>query len=150
MSRSALLLLPLLLPLIAACRPASQGSGDEPVAQARPSAPAPAVQLAGAWRVAGIDDEPFDRSYAIALVADETNIWWQPECALQYREYSISGSRFAAPTRPNANIEVCDIGYPEELDQIWSALEAADTIERTPENGVLIHGNGRSLLLFSQ
>ena len=111
---------------------------------------APAVDLVGAWRVAGIDGAPLDASYAIALVADETNIWWQPECALQYREYSISGSRFTAPTRSNANLEVCDIGYPPELEQVWSALEAADTIERTPENGVLIHGNERSLLLFSQ
>ena len=52
--------------------------------------------------------------------------------------------------RSNANLEGCDIGFPEELPQIVSVLEAADRIERTPENGVLISGNGRSVTLFSQ
>lgn len=134
-----------------ACSPApADDDPAEPQTPVATSSEAPAVDLAGDWRVAGIDGAALEAPYGIALVADETNIWWQPECALQYREYSISGSRFTAPTRSNANLEVCDIGYPLELEQVWSALEAADTIERTPENGVLIHGNERSLLLFSQ
>ena len=137
--------------VLGACSPAPGNDGSpEPEPPVAAASEAPAVDLTGDWRVAGIDGAPLDASYGIALVADDTNIWWQPECALQYREYSISGSRFTAPTRSNANLEVCDIGYPPELEQVWSALEAADTIERTPENGVLIHGNERSLLLFSQ
>ncbi len=110
----------------------------------------PAIDLEGQWRVAGIDGQAFDAPYAIALVADGQRIWWEPECALQYRDYSILGDRFIAPVRSNAGLEVCDIGYPPELAQIWAALEAADRIERTPENGVLISGGERSLLLFSQ
>jgi hypothetical protein len=30
------------------------------------------------------------------------------------------------------------------------ALDAAQTVERTPQNGILIAGGGHSLLLFSQ
>lgn len=45
---------------------------------------------------------------------------------------------------------VCEIGYPPEVPQIWQAMDAADTIERTADNGVLISGGGRSVLLFSQ
>ena len=112
--------------------------------------PAPSVELAGDWRVAAPEGEPIDALYVIALVADEDSIWWEPVCALQFRNYSISGDTFTAPMRSNANLEGCDIGFPEELPQIVSVLEAADRIERTPENGVLISGNGRSVTLFSQ
>lgn len=134
--------------LAVACTPAEEDTpAPAPVeAQAEPAL----VDLQGYWRVAGLDGKPIDASYAIALVADGDSIWWEPECALQYRDYSISGNTFAAPMRSNANLEVCDIGFPEELPRIWSALEAADRIERTPENGVLISGNGRSVTLFSQ
>ena len=36
------------------------------------------------------------------------------------------------------------------LAPVWSALDAADALERTPANGILISGNGRSVTLFSQ
>ena len=134
--------------LLAACTPPDDNP-PSPVPEVTHS-PAPTVELQGHWRVAGLDGEPIDKPYGIALVADADSIWWEPECALQYREYSISGDRFTAPARNNNNLEVCDIGFPEELPRIWSALEAADRIERTPENGVLISGNGRSVTLFSQ
>lgn len=134
--------------MAAACTPAEKDAPEtEPAAT--PSQPA-SVDLRGNWRVAGLDGEPIDTSYAIALVADEDRIWWEPACAGQYRAYSVSGDTFTAPVRGNTNLEVCDIGFPAELPEIWSALEAADRIERTAENGVLISGNGRSITLFSQ
>lgn len=149
-----LLLIGFSLVLLGGCSPQApaQQSGSESAsaATADEEPQSPAVDLAGYWRVAGIDGAPFDASYGIALSADAQRIWWEPECARQYREYSISGSDFSAPARSNDGEVVCDIGYPEELPEIWSVLEAADTIERTPENGVLISGNGRSLLIFSQ
>lgn len=134
--------------MAAACTPAEKDA-PEPQPAATPSQPA-SVDLRGNWRVAGLDGEPIDTSYAIALIADENRIWWEPGCAGQYRTYSVSGDTFAAPSRSNANLEVCEIGYPEELPEIWSALEASDRIERTAANGVLISGNGRSVTLFSQ
>lgn len=148
-----------MLTILGGCQQSDAGSSQTPAEQAAPTpdkgepddaAPAPAVDLAGEWRVAGIDGAPIDESYAIALSADGEMIWWDPACAMQYREYSIAGHRFAAPARNNNDLEVCEIGYPPELDQLWSALEAADHIERTPENAVLISGNGRSVTLFSQ
>ena len=108
-----------------------------------------AVDLTGEWRVAGIDGKPLDASYGIALSADFYSIWWEPGCAGQGVSYTITGSAFDAPP-PQKPGMVCDIGFPPELGQIWSALSAAGTIERTPENGVLISGDGRSVLLFSQ
>lgn len=141
--------------LLAACSPqAPAPQGDTQPSNKPAIAPSrqtlPAVELAGEWRVAGIDGVPLDTNYGIALSANDTRIWWEPQCAGQFLEYRISGASFTALAPDSGTQEVCEIGYPEKLATIWSALGAADTIERTPENGVLISGNGRSLLLFSQ
>jgi hypothetical protein len=107
-----------------------------------------AVDLTGAWRVAALDgvrtNEP------IALMADHEQIWWEPECALQYRAYTIEGSRFDSAPVDLSGQAVCDIAFPEELPRIWSALDAANTIARTPSDQVLISGRGRSLTLYPQ
>ena len=109
----------------------------------------PAVMIAGEWRVAGVDGKPFERPYGLALSATSGHIWWEPGCAGQGRRFTISGTAFRAD-RPSPPGEVCDIAVPPELEQIWDVLVVADTIARTPQNGVLIEGGGRSVLLFSQ
>ncbi|WP_435418863.1 hypothetical protein WAB17_04720 [Parerythrobacter aurantius] len=109
-----------------------------------------AVDLSGEWRVAGIDGKPIDQSYGLAIRADFRNVWWEPGCAGQGRDYAIVGNRFETLPPPPGPATVCAIGYPPEVPQIWQAMDAADTIARTPENGVLISGGGRSVLLFSQ
>ena len=116
---------------------------------AAPAPVPPAVDLVGEWRVAEIDGESLDRPYGIALSANGERIWWDPSCAGQGANYTITGSSFATATRSNPGV-VCEIGYPPEVPQIWDALDAADAIERTPANGIRIHGNGRSVTLFSQ
>ncbi|TMM46584.1 hypothetical protein [Qipengyuania marisflavi] len=115
------------------------------------TAQAPAVDLTGEWRVAGIDGAELDGAYGIALSADDGHIWWEPGCAGQGRLFAISGNEFHRIASPDTGPQmVCDIGFPDELAQIWRAIDAADTIERTAQNGVLITGGGHSLLLFSQ
>ena len=135
--------------LIAACSPPQEP--PSPVAAQVPAEPIDQVAtLDGHWRVAGMDGAEVQGQYAIALTGDERAIWWEPRCAGQSVDYTIDGTSFSA-TDPNGPDQiVCDIGFPEELDQLWSAMLAADTIERTPENGISISGNGRSVLLFSQ
>lgn len=109
-----------------------------------------AIDLTGEWRVAGIDGLQASGEFGpIALSADWDSIWWEPACSGQGVSYTIDGNSFDAPEPGNPGT-VCDIGFPQELATIWSALAAADAIERAPQNGVRIHGNGRSVTLFSQ
>lgn len=149
--------------LLAACSPASdEGQPAQPVETvpvdpappkpvATPSVPAPpAVDLAGEWRVAGIDGEAIDKPYGVALSADGERIWWDPPCAAQGRSYRITGNRFDALEPVVGATTACQIFVPEEVSLVWQALDAATTIERTPANGVLISGAERSVLLFSQ
>ena len=107
--------------------------------------------LKGEWRVASIDGAEFDEPYGLALSADDSRIWFEPACAAQGRNYTISGLRFAV-TAPGTSSDrvICDIAVPDRLAEVWRAIDAAGRVERTPGNGVMISGGGRSLLLFAQ
>lgn len=119
--------------------------------------PAPTT-LQGGWRVAGIDGEPFDEPYGLGLMADETEIWWEPRCARMVRSYAISGDaiEIGTPPDPPAVAEgvppppVCTIGIPPRLTDVVRALDNAERIERTPANGVRLSGGGHSVTLFTQ
>lgn len=150
-------------PAIGADREAPAQTGTALPPPAPPPPPDPFVRqvasLAGEWRVAGIDGEPLDEPYGIALSADEEEIWWEPRCFGLVRGYTVSGMRLTirapaasgpppgalAPPNP-----VCALAPPPRVADVRRALDAATRIERTPENGVLISGGGHSLLLFSQ
>ena len=114
--------------------------------------------LAGEWRVAGIDGQPLDQPVGIALSASSEEIWWAPRCAGFVRSYAIQGQGFAArpalgvkPRKPGEPTPpVCTIAPPPGAAELFRALDAAQTIRRTPENGVLISGGAHSVLLFSQ
>jgi len=137
--------------------PPEQGSRSKAELPAA-SEPAPVPTLEGEWRVAGIDGKPLDQPVAIALSASKQEIWWAPRCAGLVRSYTIAGTRFKAgpalgvrPRKPGEPTPpVCTIAPPPRSGELFRALDAADKIARTPENGVLISGGGHSLLLFSQ
>ena len=127
--------------------------------------PAPVVEtgpvdtLAGEWRVAGIDGEPLDESYGIALSATDQRIWWEPQCAGLVRLYRIEGERITLEPPPPPEAQkglprpppaLCTIGVPPAVDRVMQALDAVDTAVRTPQNGIELSGGGRSVTLFSQ
>ena len=146
--------------LVAGCetRP-SPDAPAPPAASATPSASiARVATLAGEWRVAGIDGRPFDEPYGLALTADTRAIWWEPRCAGAVRGYRIEGDRIdlgpdpdLPPRKPGEPTRaICTIGPPPRLADVMRALDASDSVRRTPSNGVELSGDGRSLLLFSQ
>lgn len=117
----------------------------------------PIETLEGEWRVAGIDGEAWDESSGLALSADAQEIWWEPRCAAYIQGYTIDGLRIEIgprvtdpPLATDMPPPVCAIGLPPRLTEVFQALQTAETVGRTPENGVLLEGGGRSLLLFSQ
>ena len=105
-----------------------------------------AVDLSGEWNVTALDGNPLEGGFFIPVSADWFGIWWEPGCAGQGVPYTIDGSSFRViPNKVDG--PVCDIGYPEELPDIWSAMSAADTIARAEDGSVTIAGGGRSLTL---
>lgn len=149
----------LLLLAAAACDPATpvaENKAEAPAQAAPPEAartaePSAQVEsLGGAWRVAGIDGGSFDEPVGLSLTGDAQQLWWEPRCAGVARSYRIEGQRITFVARPGAGGPVCDIGQPPRLDEVVRALDGADSISRTPNNGVLISGPEHSVLLFSQ
>ncbi|HSG35609.1 MAG TPA: hypothetical protein VLA37_13835 [Sphingomonadaceae bacterium] len=132
-----------------ASAPSPAASEAPPVAPiASPQRPAPTT-LAGEWRVAGIDGADFNEPYGLGLSADAGRLWFAPECAGYVRAYRIAGSRITL-TDPTPDAAICEIGLPPRVEELFAALDAADTVAITPSNGIEISGHGRSVLLFSQ
>jgi hypothetical protein len=149
--------------LLAGCEPATApqtadfpSTGSISAASLTPASPI--RTLAGEWRVAGIDGEPFDEAYGLALSGDARTIRWEPRCAGFVRGYRIEGDRIVVGPDPDAPLRqpgkptrpVCTIAPPARLAEVMRALDAAGMVRRTPSNGVELAGGGRSLLLFSQ
>ncbi len=111
--------------------------------------------LAGEWRVAGIDGKSLDEPVALSLTADEGQLWWSPRCAGLNRFYRIEGRQIAfTPTQVTVPGEapppVCQIGVPARVQQVFEALDRANSIARTDNNGVLVSGPTSSVLIFAQ
>lgn len=115
--------------------------------------------LAGAWRVAGIDGEPLDETYGLALEANGTQIWWEPRCAGVIWTYTIDGNAFASDSytdpayRPEPGAPpppVCAIALPPRLSDVAFAIQSADRIEETPGRAIVISGPDHSVTLYSQ
>ncbi|MCA1660881.1 MAG: hypothetical protein LC648_01440 [Novosphingobium sp.] len=121
-----------------------------PAKPADPIPPTAPTTLAGEWRVAGIDGAPFDEPYGLGLSADDRKIWMEPRCAGIVRSYRITGARIVIGPPPDPQTAVCAIGMPPRTDDVLRALDNADTIRRTPQNGIELSGGRRSLTLFSQ
>jgi hypothetical protein len=147
---------------LASCQPTDSApplpaDAGEPTT-ASPAPPPVAAQVtsfAGDWRVAGIDGADFNEAYGLALKGDEERLWWEPLCARQGRRYRITGgaiafSAMSPPPPGELPAPTCRIAPPARLADVMRALDAARTVERTPQNGILIAGGGHSLLLFSQ
>ena len=106
------------------------------------------IDLTGSWLVQALDARVIEEP--IPLEGSFEAIWWEPGCAGQSIRYSVQGSTFRAPRPTGSAGDVCDIGFPDQLPQVWEAMHAADTIMRLEgvEGGaVLIEGGGRSVVL---
>jgi hypothetical protein len=60
--------------------------------------------------------------------------------------------RSTEPPRPagTSTPPVCAIESPTRLDEVFRALDDAQSVARLPSNGLLISGPNHSILLFSQ
>lgn len=153
-------MLPLLFALLAACQQPIQpiaGQDASPPTFSSPRAGTVAViKLDGEWRVAAIDGRSVEEPEALSLTGNENQLWWQLPCAGMTRTYRIDGQSitFGSTARPRRaggpSVVVCDIGLPQRLDEVFRALDDAQSVAQLPSNGVLISGPNHSLLLFSE
>ena len=118
----------------------------------RPAHPWP-KSLRGEWRVAGVDGKPFDAPVGVAIHVGQDRIEFdncqQVAWAYRYDAPRIDIGRTAAITidiRPKPL--PCAAKFPSQIEAMVAAIDAADTVSKTAENGVLLSGDGRSVVLI--
>lgn len=149
-------LLPFVAVLLAACGQAPEQAQQQP--QATPTEVAASLAapetLVGEYRVAGIDGEPLDAPFGIALSITEGRVSFEPACAAFVWSYAYKDGGLDISRRQeklhHPPPKVCEEPVHPALDKLASALDAVNQAGRTPENGIELSGNGRSVLLFSQ
>jgi len=155
--------------MLAACAPEASppppGAEDSPpAATPDPDVPVGSTPIArlgdllGEYRVAGIDGEELGGDQGIAVSIDGPILSFEPTCAGFVWNIAEDGSDFVftrapgyGPTRQtDGSVMVCAVAVPSEFHRLGQAIDAARGAWRTPANGVLLEGGGRSVLLFSQ
>ena len=131
-------------------------ASDQPDRAAPQSVPAgvpiaSASELAGEYRVAGIDDAALDVPFGIALSIGESEIEYDGACGGYAWSYSLeAGELETTPTRePDPSCLTSALVHHAVFDTA-EAIDAATYVERTPANGIRLSGGGRSITLFSQ
>ncbi len=161
-------ILPILLLGLAACQPPSN-SGAEKFAGADTLPASDEVEessnvpiaalgdLIGEYRVAGIDGEPLDADFGIALSIDGPMISFEPTCAGFVWHIEFEDGNLVPERENTRNLEpgapsppVCAIGIHPVQVQLATALDAATRVVRTPENAVVLSGRDHSVTLFRQ
>jgi hypothetical protein len=130
--------------MLAACRPAAEESPAQPE---QPSQPAAVPELAGEYRVAGVDGSDIDLPHAITASIDEERIHLVSDCVNLAWTYRFEGARLATET---AAVEGCARGLEPAEQALLAAFDVADAVRRTPANALEFSGGGHSVTLFSQ
>ncbi len=156
--------------VLSACEAEPRAPDAVPSATPAPVAPTPEAappgvpladvgDLQGEYRVAAIDDAELG-DYGIALSVDGARLSFEPTCAGFVWRIEDEGAgdalRFVrVPQYPPLTPDQpppppCAVAVRPQLRQLGEAIDAGERAWRTPSNGVLIEGGGRSVLLFSQ
>ena len=114
--------------------------------------------LIGEYRVAGIDGTEVPGDIGLAVSIDGAMLSYEPTCAgfawtitEERGGFSFARAPGYGPARqPDGTFMVCEVGVSPEQRRLAEAIDAARNAWRTPSNGILLEGNGRSVLLFSQ
>ncbi|WP_305097920.1 hypothetical protein [Croceibacterium aestuarii] len=145
-----------LVPIVAALALAgcdSSAPSPRPTASTATATPAavPLDSLVGEYRVAGIDGQPLDADYGIALSVTPERIDFA-NCRQIGWSYTLEKGKIETERSPpgGPDAKPCDEELPVYVVQMISAIDAAKKAERTPQNGIELTGGLRSLTLFSQ
>jgi len=134
---------------LAACQPAetpeSAGTDQGRVAVG-PIISAEALE--GVYRVASINDDDLgdlDTGFAVAITRDRIDV--VENCVTTDWSYRFEGQQIVTAPIPGPT---CRRALLPQETALIAALTGAQTVSRTPANGVLIEGSGGSVTLFSQ
>lgn len=114
--------------------------------------------LLGEYRVAGIDGSEVQGHVGLAVSIDGPRLSYEPNCAGFVWDIRRGGGRlrferakeYGPQRQPDGTFMVCAVAVSPEQRRLAEAIDAARRAWRTPSNGILLEGGGRSVLLFGQ
>lgn len=131
--------------ILSACAPPSvDDRKNDPVPDVTS---ANALDLSGRYRIEALADG-IPLANALGVSAGTNSFRWGPACAGQELSYRGEGEgvEFFTPGDPDA---VCDIGYPQELPQLWAELKGTKQVEILPDRSLRISDGERQWLFQS-
>lgn len=135
--------------------PASAPSSPRAAETGVPPQPSPA-SLRGEWRLAGVDGQSFDAPFGVAVSIGANRIDFD-NCQQVAWNYTYDAPRLTTQRTPAITIDInpkplpCAAPLPPQVARMVNAIDRAEQVERTPENGLRIVGPGdASVLLFRQ
>lgn len=140
--------LAILSPLVAAGLLACSPPGTSQTAAETGAEIVDGVDLTGHYRVSALGDGR-ELSPAIEVSASANAIWWEPACAGQGLLYDRAGRDrivFRAEQFDEPQI-VCDIGFPDDLPELWKALEGRWQVAIAADRTVRLARGGSRILL---
>ena len=111
--------------------------------------------IRGQWRLAGVDGQPFDADYGVAISIGQDRIEFD-NCQQIAWNYTYEAGKITTQRTPAITIDIapkplpCTAPLPPELAGMVTAIDAASEVQRTPENGVRLSGGSHSVTLFGQ
>ncbi len=115
--------------------------------EATPSAISSSAELAGEYRLAGINGEDFNEPIGVAVSITSDRIDFVGSCVFTHWTYRFEGEQIVTQMEEGPT---CRRALAPWETTARDALSAAQSVSRTPSNGILIDGPGGSLTLFSQ
>jgi hypothetical protein len=108
-----------------------------------------ASELAGEYRIAGVDGQDIDLPNGITASIGQGRITVSSGCIRRGWSYTYEHGRLA--TRPAKTAAPrCVPGLRPEEAAVFAAFDAAQRASRTPANGIAISAGEHEVTLFSQ
>ena len=158
-SARACWLLPLALAGCSPPQPAPSGEDAEPVTETTrlpppetemPGKPLGGLrELAGEWRLAGVDGQDLNQPEGIAVSIEGATMQATAGCVRWQWAITLDQGAFSARPVPLAEPS-CARGLTASERTMADAITGASEARRLPSMGVELSGGGRSVVLFSQ
>lgn len=117
------------------------------------------AELAGEWRVGGIDGGEVAGDMGIGVSINGSTLSYEPRCLGFVWTVSLTGeggvamardTRFGPIRQPDGSVMSCAVAVTPAFYQAAEALDRAETARYLPSGGVELAGGRRSVVLFRQ
>ena len=136
---------------LSACTPVT--SAEQPAVPVDTPTGLNASDIAGEWRVAGVNGGEVNQSNGITASITDKTILINSGCVNMVYSYTLSNGTFSAALGQDVGgkpVMSCMRGLSDTENAIGDAIQKADTAKKDASNALVLSGGGTSLSLYTQ